>query len=66
MAVQIILIAYATYVLLAKRLFRQRDNRLIFMVLIEVLYIYGFYSNYSATFRLLGAPWKGKLSSLLR
>lgn len=60
MVVQIILIAYATYVLLAKRLFRQRDNRLIFMVLIEVLYIYGFYSNYSATFRLLGAPWQGK------
>ena len=60
MVVQIIIITYATYVLLAKRLFRQRDNRLIFMVLIEVIYIYGFYSHYSTTFRLLGAPWQGK------
>lgn len=60
MVVQIIFITYATYALLAKRLFRQRDNRLIFMVLIEVIYIYGFYSHYSTTFRLLGAPWQGK------
>lgn len=60
MTVQIMLMSYAAYILVSKRLFRQRENRLIFMVLIEILYIYGFYSHYSPTFRLLGAPWQGK------
>lgn len=60
MAVQLILMSYATYYLMAGVLFKKRENRLIFMVLVAALYIFGYYSHYSMTFRLLGPIWQGK------
>ena len=60
MPVQIILMAYATYYLMSLTILKKRDNRLIFLLLVEVLYVFGYYSHYSMTFRLLGPVWQGK------
>lgn len=60
MTVQLILMSYATYYLMAEVLFKKKDNQLIFMVLVAVLYIFGYYSPFSMTFRLLGPIWQGK------
>lgn len=58
--VVLIMAAYGVYYLLADYLFEKRDNKLIFMIILAVLNIYGEYSHYSMTFRLLGTIWQGK------
>jgi hypothetical protein len=55
-----ILLAYAVYVYMASVLFPRKDNGLIFLIILSVLHIFGLYSPYSVTFRLLGPNYQGK------
>lgn len=56
----LILLAYMAHYYIAKFLLKKLDDRLIFMIVLSVAYIFGLYSHYSSTFRLLGALWQGK------
>ncbi len=56
----LLLVAYLSIYYIAKFLFSKFDDRMIFMILVSVAYIFGLYSHYSVTFRLLGAIWQGK------
>ncbi len=62
-----LLIGYLVYTYIAKQLFDQRENRLIFLCILSVAFIFGLYSPYSLTFRLLVTLWQGKavLSSIV-
>lgn len=53
-------LAYASYVVLADKMFKRKDNKLLFLIFVEILYIWGLHSNYSMTFRLLGPNSEGK------
>lgn len=53
-------IAYLVYFFIAKQLFNNRENQLIFMCILSVILIFGLYSPYSLTFRLLVTLWQGK------
>lgn len=55
-----IFLAYAVYAYMASVLFYRKDNRLIFLILLSFLHIFGMYSHYSVTFRLLGPNYQGK------
>lgn len=55
-----ILLAYVVYAYMASVLFTRKDNGLIFLIILSVLHIYGWYSQYSVTFRLLGPNYQGK------
>lgn len=55
-----ILLAYVVYAYMASVLFARKDNGLIFLIILSVLHIYGWYSQYSVTFRLLGPNYQGK------
>ena len=56
----LLLIAYANYYFMASVLLHKIDDRVIFMIVLSVANIFGLYSHYSVTFRLLGAIWQGK------
>ena len=58
--VLLLLIAYFNFYYMASFLFSKLEDRLIFLIVLSVGYIFGLYSHYSATFRLLGAIWQGK------
>ena len=58
--VLLLMVAYLNFYYIAGILFDELDNRLIAMILTSMAYIFGLYSHYSATFRLLGALWQGK------
>lgn len=58
--VLLLIMAYMVYSVVASQLFDRRENRLIFLDLVALLYIWGNYSHYSLTFRLLGVIWQGK------
>ena len=58
-----LLMAYGAFYLMSKMLFSKdedRENRMIFLVFVSVLYLFGMYSHYSLTFRLVGTIWQGK------
>lgn len=55
-----LLIAYGVYYYMAEMMFKKLDNRLIFMILLSMAFIFGLHSHYSMTFRLLCAVWQGK------
>ncbi|MCI8881342.1 MAG: hypothetical protein HFH28_11555 [Clostridiaceae bacterium] len=55
-----LLIAYLVYSYLAAQLFEKRENQLIFMCILSAAFIFGLYSPYSLTFRLLVTLWQGK------
>lgn len=55
-----LLLAYGCYAYMAEDLYKKNEDRLIFLILLSVLYIFGFYSHYSMTFRLLGPNSQGK------
>ena len=59
-AVYVFILAYTVYAYMAEDLFQSRDNRYIFLLLLSFLYLFGYYSHYSATFRLLGPNTQGK------
>lgn len=56
----LLLLAYINFYYIAKFLFRKLEDRLVFLIILSVAYIFGLYSHYSSTFRLLGAIWQGK------
>ena len=56
----LLMVAYAAYYYLSTFIFNKTDNRMIFMILLQLGFIFGNYSHYSVTFRLLGAIWQGK------
>ena len=60
MPVILLLVAYAVYYYIASFVFKDAENRFIFLMLLSVANIFGLYSHYSSTFRLLGAIWQGK------
>ena len=59
-AVYVFILAYMVYAYMAEDLFPTRENRYIFLLLLSFLYLFGYYSHYSATFRLLGPNTQGK------
>lgn len=60
LAVVLLLVAYSVYGLLGVSLMDSRENQWIFLLFVALLYMFGFYSDYSMTFRLLGPIWQGK------
>lgn len=60
MPVILLIVAYIVYYYIASFIFKDAENRFIFLVLLSVANIFGLYSHYSSTFRLLGAIWQGK------
>ena len=59
-AVYVFILAYMVYAYMAEDLFSSRENRYIFLLILSFLYLFGYYSHYSATFRLLGPNTQGK------
>ena len=55
-----LLLAYVCYYYMAEDLYEKRENRLIFLIFISLVYIFGYHSHYSMTFRLLGPNSQGK------
>lgn len=55
-----LLLAYGCYIYMAEDLYKKRENRYIFLILLSVIYIFGYHSHYSMTFRLLGPNSQGK------
>lgn len=55
-----ILLAYGCYTYMAEDLYKRVDNRLIFLILVSAIYIFGYHSHYSMAFRLLGPNSQGK------
>ena len=55
-----LLVAYGCYVYLAEDLYPKRENRFIFLIILSTVYIFGYHSHYSMTFRLLGPNSQGK------
>ena len=58
-----LVMAYGSFYLLSKYLFseeKERENRFIFLIFLEFLYLFGMYSHYSLSFRLFGVIWQGK------
>ena len=55
-----LLLAYGCYAYMAEDLYRKRENRFIFLILLSLIYIFGYHSHYSMTFRLLGPNSQGK------
>ena len=58
--VEVTLLAYGTYYVMAHQLFRTNENRYMFLCFTATLFIYGYHSHYSLTFRLLGPNNEGK------
>lgn len=55
-----LLLAYGCYFYMAEDLYKHRENQFIFLILLSVIYIFGYHSHYSMTFRLLGPNSQGK------
>lgn len=60
LAVLLLLVAFVAYYYIAGKLFAERENRIIFLFILIVLYVFGSYSHYSPTFRLLASLWQHK------
>lgn len=58
--VVLLLLAYLVYDYIAGRLFERREDKLIFLCVLSVACMFGLYSPYSLTFRLLVTLWQGK------
>lgn len=56
----LLLMAYCVYGIMAKDLFKKREDRFIFLIFISLFYLFGNYSIYSHSFRLLATLWQGK------
>lgn len=57
---QFILLAYIISYCLSCEIFDKRIDRLCFMLMVSVFYIFGYHSHYSLTFRMLGPNYQGK------
>lgn len=62
-AVLFLLMAYGVFYLLSKLLFPREDDRekrLLFLIFLSLIFLFGLYSHYSISFRLFGVIWQGK------
>lgn len=55
-----IFLAYSVYAYMASVICIKLENGLLFLIILSLLYIFGWYSQYSVTFRLLGPNYQGK------
>lgn len=55
-----LLVAYVVYSYIAVCWLDKREDRFIFLILVSVVFMFGHYSQYSLTFRLLVTLWQGK------
>lgn len=55
-----IFLAYMIYMYMASVIYKKLENGLIFLVILCFVFIFGWYSPYSVTFRLLGPNYQGK------
>jgi len=55
-----LLLAYGCYIYMAEDLYKKREDRLIFLIVLSVIFFFGYHSHYSMTFRLLGPSSQGK------
>lgn len=60
LAVYLLICANIANFLFARRICPDFEKSMMFMIVLNILYIYGYYSDYSMTFRLLGPIWQGK------
>ena len=56
----VVLLAYGTYFVMSHKLFKENENRFMFLCFVAMLFIFGYHSHYSLTFRLLGPNNEGK------
>ncbi len=56
----LVLLSYSCYGLIGKKLFSKRIDLFIFLTILSLVYMYGLFSFYTPTFRLLGPIWQGK------
>lgn len=59
-AVLLLIMAYGACYLLAGTLFEKKEDQCIFLIALSLCYLFGKYTHYSVTFRLLGPIWQGK------
>lgn len=62
-SVMFLAMAYGAFYMLSTLLFHDKedkDNRMIFIIFISLAFLFGMYSRFSLTFRLLGPIWQGK------
>ena len=55
-----LILAYSVYYYMSSVLYESLSNRMIFLALVSLLYIYGFYAEYNTSFRLLMPNYQGK------
>lgn len=55
-----ILLAYVVYAYMAGVMYKKPEDGLIFLIILCFAHIFGWYSKYSVTFRLLGPNYQGK------
>ena len=60
LGVYYLVLAYLVYMVLGKLLFETMENVYIFLIVLSILYIFGLYTIYSQTYRLLGPSTQGK------
>ena len=58
--IQSVLLSYCICSYMATELFNRRENQLLFLLFVSILYIFGYHSHYSLAFRLLGPNYQGK------
>jgi len=58
--VLVLVLSYLAYGIMSYQLFDNTESRLMFLCMIATLYIWGYHSHYSLTFRLLGPNNEGK------
>lgn len=56
----IVFLAYSAYYIIACSLFQTTETRFMFLCIVATIYIFGYHSHYSLTFRLLGPNNEGK------
>ena len=55
-----IFLAYVVYAYMASVIYKNNEDGLIFLIILCFVFIFGWYSQYSVTFRLLGPNYQGK------
>ena len=56
----VVLLAYSTYYIIACSMFQTTEAHFMFLCITATIYIFGYHSHYSLTFRLLGPNNEGK------
>lgn len=51
---------YGAYYLISADMFEKKEDRWLFLIFVSLLYVFGYHSHYSLTFRMLGPNYEGK------